>query len=474
LGFFCYSVMATKTGYLIKEGGGIKTWKKRWCVLKNNVIYYSKAMDASSEIGAIRLEKVDPNRVFASNRKLKKYSGLCFEVPTPERTYYLVTSSEKERDEWIEALRSSINERIQSGRRDTYSDEDPASPGEEANVKPIGPDDFELLYLIGKGSFGKVFQVRKKDTGRIYAMKVLNKQHILENKEMEHTKAEKNILQKLIHPFLVNLNYSFQTPERLFFIMDYVNGGELFTHLQREGRFSPERVKFYAAEIILGLEYLHNSGIIYRDLKPENILLNAEGHIRLTDFGISKEGLVADNATTQTLCGTPDYLAPEILTGNPYTKMVDWWSFGCLVYGMTFGIPPFEADNMNLLFNKILYDAIKFPSQPSADDSTKNFILALLERDTNKRLGAPAIKKHGYFRDVDFEAIISLEVSPPFKPGVKGPEDVSMVDPIFLNEKAVLDDGPAAPAPGGKKQPITNDIPSDFDGFTFVQPTSKQ
>jgi len=460
------AAIGSKTGYLTKEGGGIKTWKKRWCVLKNNVIYYSKKMDSSSEIAAIRLEKVDESKVIPTTRKLKKNNSvLCFEVPTPERTYYIVANSEKERDDWIEAIKASVRERNQSGRKETISEVEGDSPS-------ICFEDFELLFCIGKGSFGKVFQVKKKDTGRIYAMKVLNKQHILENKEMEHTRSEKSILQKLIHPFLVNLNYSFQTPERLFFVMDYVNGGELFTHLQRDGRFSPERVKFYAAEIILGLEYLHNSGIIYRDLKPENILLNAEGHIRLTDFGISKEGLEADSATTQTLCGTPDYLAPEILTGNPYTKMVDWWSFGCLIYGMTFGIPPFEADNMNELFTKILYDPIRFPSTPTIDETGKQFVLSLLERDPNKRISTPAIKKHLYFRDTDFEAILSLEVAPPFKPAVRGIDDVGMIDPIFLNEKPTLDDHVPSQPQGGKKV-ISAEEQSAFDGFTFVQPVGK-
>jgi len=169
------------------------------------------------------------------------------------------------------------------------------------------------------------------------------------------------------------------------------------------------------------------------------------------------------------LCGTPDYLAPEILTGNPYTKMVDWWSFGCLVYGMTFGMPPFESDNMNVLFNKILYDPIKFPSSIPIDDNTQKFLLSLLERDTNKRLSTPAIKKHPYFNGLDFEAVVQLEVAPPFKPNVKGPEDVSMVDPIFLNEKPVLEDGPAQPTVGGKKA-LSPEEQSAFDGFTFVQP----
>jgi len=154
-----------------------------------------------------------------------------------------------------------------------------------------------------------VFLVQKKDASTIYAMKVLNKKAIIERQELEHTKAEKNILQKLVHPFLVNLHYAFQTDDKVVFVMDYVNGGELFFHLQRDRKFPEERVRFYIAEIVLGLEYLHANGVLYRDLKPENILLTDEGHICLTDFGISKEGLESDDARTATFCGTPEYLA---------------------------------------------------------------------------------------------------------------------------------------------------------------------
>eukprot|EP01099_Mayorella_cantabrigiensis_P002140 TRINITY_DN1941_c0_g1_i1.p1 TRINITY_DN1941_c0_g1~~TRINITY_DN1941_c0_g1_i1.p1 ORF type:complete len:267 (-),score=38.28 TRINITY_DN1941_c0_g1_i1:491-1291(-) len=196
--------------------------------------------------------------------------------------------------------------------------------------KKIGLNDFELLKVIGKGSFGKVMQVRKKDNGKIYAMKILNKKTIIERQELEHTKAEKNILQKLVHPFLVNLNYSFQTEDKLYFVMDYVNGGELFFHLQKDKKFTEERVRFYCAEIVLGLEYLHASGVLYRDLKPENLLLTDDGHICMTDFGISKEGLQSDNDRTATFCGTPEYLAPEVF-GRKWLwkscRLVELWNF---------------------------------------------------------------------------------------------------------------------------------------------------
>jgi RAC serine/threonine-protein kinase len=168
-------------------------------------------------------------------------------------------------------------------------------------------------------------------------MKVLNKQTILDRNEVAHTQAEKSILMKLDCPFLVHLHFSFQTSDKLYFVMDYVNGGELFFHLQKEKTFDPNRVLFYSAEILLGLEYLHEQGVIYRDLKPENILLTSQGHICMTDFGISKEGLHCKDDRTATFCGTPEYLAPEILEGKGYGKAVDWWSFGTLIYEMMTG-----------------------------------------------------------------------------------------------------------------------------------------
>ena len=172
----------------------------------------------------------------------------------------------------------------------------------------VTQDDFEKLKVIGQGSFGQVLLVKKKGSDIVYAMKILDKKNIMERNEADHAKTEKNVLQKLVHPFLVNLHYSFQTPDKLYFVMDYVNGGELFFHLQKSRTFDEERTRFYCAEICCGLEYLHNSGVLYRDLKPENLLLTGEGHICMTDFGIAKEGLNSEDARTGTFCGTPEYL----------------------------------------------------------------------------------------------------------------------------------------------------------------------
>jgi len=327
-------------------------------------------------------------------------------------------------------------------------------------------EDFDLLHVIGKGSFGKVLHVRKKDNGRIYAMKVLNKKNIIENEELEHTKTEKAILQKLVHPFLVNLSYSFQSKDKLYFIMDYVNGGELFFHLQKDQKFTPDRTKFYAAEICLGIEYLHNSGVIYRDLKPENILLDSDGHIRLTDFGISKEGLLAADDRTATFCGTPEYLAPEVLEGKGYTKAVDWWSFGTLLFEMLTGLPPYYSQDVQQMYYKIMHAKLDIP--PNCDKDTEDLLLKLLERDPNKRITEPKlIKGHPYFKSVDWEKVLDKEVEPPFKPNVKGLEDVSMVDPEFTREKPSVDDA------NDIQGQIPDDLQHQFEGMTYNPDTKK-
>lgn len=208
-------------------------------------------------------------------------------------------------------------------------------PTEKPHAKPT---DFEFLKLIGKGSFGKVLLARHNSEGKIYAVKVLSKKVILKRNEKTHIMCERNVLLKnLNHPFLVGLRYSFQSRDKLYFVLDYVNGGELFFHLQKEKIFTESRAKFYAAEITSALGYLHSCNIIYRDLKPENILLDAEGHVVLTDFGLCKDGL-RERDTTNTFCGTPEYLAPEVLKKESYDRAVDWWCLGAVLYEMIYGL----------------------------------------------------------------------------------------------------------------------------------------
>eukprot|EP00010_Vexillifera_abyssalis_P006942 CAMPEP_0201550296 /NCGR_PEP_ID=MMETSP0173_2-20130828/6675_1 /ASSEMBLY_ACC=CAM_ASM_000268 /TAXON_ID=218659 /ORGANISM="Vexillifera sp., Strain DIVA3 564/2" /LENGTH=393 /DNA_ID=CAMNT_0047960229 /DNA_START=259 /DNA_END=1440 /DNA_ORIENTATION=+ len=331
----------------------------------------------------------------------------------------------------------------------------------------VNKDDFELLTVIGKGSFGKVMQVRKKDDGKIYAMKVLRKEAIIARKQVAHTKAEKSILQKIQHPFIVNLNFAFQTEDKLYMILDYINGGELFFHLKKEGKFSEERVRLYTAEIILALSHLHSFDIVYRDLKPENILIDCEGHICITDFGLSKE--ITSEEGTHTFCGTPEYLAPEVLKGQGHGTAVDWWSLGTLVYEMLTGLPPFYSQNINVMYQKILNGELRFPAYVSAE--AQSLLEGLLIRDPEKRLGANSsddqaadIKSHPFFKGFDWKAIENKEVEPLFKPQVKSQTDTSQIDPVFTTETPV--DSLVEKSAISEANGDTN-----FDGFTFVNDT---
>jgi len=371
----------------------------------------------------------------------------------------MCATSDVDRDGWIEAL-TTAKKSLERQNDTTPCKTNAGSPIEER----ISIKDFDLLNVIGKSSFGKVMQVRKKDNGRIYAMKVLNKQTIIDRGELAHTIAEKNILQKLAHPFLVNLLYAFQTEDKLYFIMDYINGGELSFHLQKEEKFSGNKVQFYCAEIVCGLEYLHACGVIYRDLKPKNILLTYDGHICMTDFGISKEGLVSDDDHTATFCGTPEYLAPEILQGKSYGKAVDWWSFGTLMYEMLTGLPPFYSQDVQDMFNRIMHDKLVFP--PQVSEEARSLLTILLERNPEKRLQNPmAIKAHPYFKGMDWNKVVCKEIDPPFVPDVTGKTDTSQVDMEFLMQTP--------------KITINNDsnlsttLQANFAGFTFVNVSEK-
>ncbi len=266
----------------------------------------------------------------------------------------------------------------------------------ENRQRSLKIEDFDLLKVVGKGSFGKVMQVVKKDTQRIYALKTIRKQHIISRSEVAHTLAERSVLAQINNPFIVPLKFSFQSPEKLYLVLAFVNGGELFHHLQKEQRFDINRSRFYAAELLCALECLHGFGVIYRDLKPENILVDYVGHIALCDFGLCKLDM-KDEDKTNTFCGTPEYLAPELLHGQGYTKAVDWWTLGVLLYEMLTGLPPFYDENTNEMYRKILAEPLHFPGPEIVPPAARDLLTKLLNRDATLRLGsngASEIKVH--------------------------------------------------------------------------------
>jgi serine/threonine protein kinase SCH9 len=371
------------------------------------------------------------------------------------------------------------------------NDSDTGLPGEiyveitfqRTEKRHYGPEDFQILKLIGKGTFGQVYQVRKKDTKRIYAMKVLQKKVIVQKKEVAHTVGERNILVRTAmadSPFIVGLKFSFQTPTDLYLVTDYMSGGELFWHLQKEGRFDEKRAKFYIAELILALQHLHMHDIVYRDLKPENILLDANGHIALCDFGLSKANLTK-NATTNTFCGTTEYLAPEVLLDEAgYTKMVDFWSLGVLVFEMCCGWSPFYAEDTQQMYKNIAFGKVRFPRDTLTTEG-RNFVKGLLNRNPKHRLGATddaeELKRHPFFADIDWEALTKKLITPPFKPKLKDEMDTSNFDPEFtnalMNGASSLNARAAALAAGvATSTPLSPTMQANFKGFTFVDESS--
>ncbi|XP_076868840.1 serine/threonine-protein kinase Sgk2b isoform X2 [Brachyhypopomus gauderio] len=310
-----------------------------------------------------------------------------------------------------------------------------SNKGQQLQSSQASAADFDYMKVIGTGSFGKVFLARHRKNERYYAVKVLQK-HIVLKKEAEGlVKCEHNVLLKTVnHPFLVKLHFSFQTRDRLYLALDYAAGGELFYHLQREHVFMEPRARFYAAEMASALGYLHSLHIVYRDLKPENVLLDAAGHVVLTDFGLCKEGM-AGSTTTRTFCGTPQYLAPEVLRQQDYDRTVDWWGLGAVLHEMLYGLPPFySSDHMEMLSN-ILFQPLAL--KPGVSKAGRDLLKRLLNRDRAKRLGAKhdvaELKRHSFFSSIQWDKLEAKKVPPPFVPSLSGPDDLANINPAFTN-----------------------------------------
>ncbi|KAI0114963.1 Pkinase-domain-containing protein [Daldinia grandis] len=289
--------------------------------------------------------------------------------------------------------------------------------------------DFDLLRTLGTGSFGRVHLVQSKHNQRFYAIKVLKKAQVVKMKQVEHTNDERRMLGEVKHPFLITLWGTFQDPKNLYMVMDFVEGGELFSLLRKSGRFPNPVAKFYAAEVTLALEYLHSRNIIYRDLKPENLLLDRHGHLKITDFGFAKR--VPDK--TWTLCGTPDYLAPEVVSNKGYNKSVDWWSLGILIYEMLCGYTPFwDSGSPMKIYENILRGKVKYP--PYVHPDAQSLLELLITPDLTKRLGnlyggSQDVKTHPWFAEVTWDRLSRKDIDAPYTPPVKaGAGDASQFD----------------------------------------------
>ncbi|XP_043378052.1 ribosomal protein S6 kinase alpha-6 isoform X1 [Chelonia mydas] len=350
---------------------------------------------------------------------------------------------------------------------------------DEGNVKEIpithhvkegcekaDPAQFELLKVLGQGSFGKVFLVRKiigPDAEQLYAMKVLKKAS-LKVRDRVRTKMERDILVEVNHPFIVKLHYAFQTEGKLYLILDFLRGGDVFTRLSKEVMFTEEDVKFYLAELALALDHLHSLGIVYRDLKPENILLDEAGHIKLTDFGLSKES-VDQEKKAYSFCGTVEYMAPEVVNRRGHNQSADWWSFGVLMFEMLTGTLPFQGKDRNETMNMILKAKLGMPQFLSPE--AQSLLRMLFKRNPSNRLGAGSdgveeIKRHPFFSTVDWNKLFRREIQPPFKPASGKPEDTFCFDPEFTAKTPK--DSPGVPPSANAHQL--------FKGFSFVATTA--
>ena len=346
------------------------------------------------------------------------------------------------------------------------------------------PEDFEIVRLIGKGIYGQVYQVRKRDTQRVYAMKVISKKIIVKKKEIARFIGERNILVRATttnSPFITGLKFAFQTPADLYLATDFMDGGELFWHLIKVGRFDEAHTRFYAAELLLALQHLHLHGIIYRDLKPENILLDANGHIALSDFSLSK--MLVLGATTNSFCGNPEYLAPEVLLDETgYTRMVDFWSLGVLMYEMSCGWSPFYSEDTHQIYKNIAFGKVRFP-RDYLTAAGRALIKGLLQRNPRKRLGAThgaeEVKGHAFFSTVDWDTLSKKLTPPPIIPQL-GPvprQDASGFDPEFANAPSNSSSLLAARAAGltsglPNQTPLSPSMQAAFQGFTFVNETT--
>jgi len=303
--------------------------------------------------------------------------------------------------------------------------------GQVANEKPSVEMFFPLLRVLGKGSFGKVVLVRKQagqETGGLFAMKILRKAHLVKRKQIERTKTERKVLAVADHPFIMKLHFAFQTEDKLFLVLDYCPGGELFFHLSRFRRF-PERVaKFYTAELLLAIHHLHSLGIIYRDLKPENVLLDADGHVKLGDFGLAKDNISHACRGANSMCGTAEYMAPEVLSQSGHGFCVDYWALGMLVYEMMTGLPPWYTTDRAKLFQQLKEADLDIPTYFT--DQSASFVSALLERDPRRRMGYKGVEdamKHVFFRRLDWHALFHKRIEPPYRPCVDFQKSVNQL-----------------------------------------------
>ncbi|PAA54572.1 hypothetical protein BOX15_Mlig033704g2 [Macrostomum lignano] len=461
-----------KEGYLMKRGEHIKNWRRRYFILYQDGTFFGYKVKPKTQ-----KEYLQP----LNNFTVKNSKALFMDTPKPftfllrglqgtnivDRMFYVETNAEREA--WVNAIVNVTNMHKSSGECPaTVSTASDAVEPPELPRNKVSLSDFEMLKVLGMGTFGKVVLCREKASSNLFAIKILKKSVLIEKDEVIHTMTENRVLQTCRHPFLTQLKYSFQTEDRLCFVMEYVNGGELYFHLLHDRVFSEERTRFYAAEIVTAIGYLHDMNIVYRDLKLENLLLDEMGHIRIADFGLCKEEMQY-GVMTKTFCGTPEYLAPEILDENDYGRSVDWWGLGVVSYEMMCGRLPFYSRDHEILFELIMNDSVRIPANLSSQ--AQDFLARLLIKEPSRRLGgstldAVDVMRHPFFAGIDWVKLTKKEIPPPWKPEVRDACDTRYIPDEFLREPVQLTP-PAAPGPvsaSGTRWPTDG---PNFEKFSF-------
>uniref|UniRef100_A0A673LUW0 non-specific serine/threonine protein kinase n=1 Tax=Sinocyclocheilus rhinocerous TaxID=307959 RepID=A0A673LUW0_9TELE len=426
--------------FSLRTGEYIKTWRPRYFLLKSDgtfIGYKERPQDVDQLETPLNNFSVAQCQLMKTERpKPNTFIIRCLQWTTViERTFHV--ESPEEREEWTKAIQT-VSDSLQKQEEEMMDASPEHMDMEMFLTKPrlkVTMHDFEYLKLLGKGTFGKVILVKEKATGKYYAMKILKKEVIVA--KVSTNMRNISVLNLILSPVLsAGLKYSFQTHDRLCFVMEY-----LFFHLSRDRVFSEDRARFYGAEIVSALDYLHSErNVVYRDLKLENLMLDKDGHIKITDFGLCKEG-ITDGATMKTFCGTPEYLAPEVLEDNDYGRAVDWWGLGVVMYEMMCGRLPFYNQDHERLFELILMEDIRFPRTLAPD--AKSLLSGLLKKDPQQRLGggpddAKEIMQHKFFTGIVWQDVYEKKLVPPFKPQVSSETDTRYFDEEFTGQTITI------------------------------------
>ncbi|OHT07173.1 AGC family protein kinase [Tritrichomonas foetus] len=414
-----------KSGWLKRKGGVFGMWQKCYCELKQTELYVRKS-DKTQNIDR-RIIITATTTVKLIDHKNEHYIMINSGGNDP---LCLKSKNTDKLGQWFLALRSS-----------TFHN------------SLLSIDSFNIISVIGRGFFGKVMLVEKKDTKELFALKTVHKMRLLQSKKVNTILAERNIMRRCEHPFIVSIKFAFQSATKFYLGLEYIAGGEIFSLMRRHAIFTQHQIQLFVAEIALALNHLHSIGIIYRDLKPENILVGTDGHLKLTDFGLSKDISVVQS--THTFCGTVDFMAPEVIEKKSYSFPVDWWGLGILTYEFFFGRSPFYDDNRNRMFSKISLSEPTFP--PDTKPEISDFIKQLLHKNPQERGNFDKLKNHPFWDGINFDDVLAKKYTPEYIPPIRDPKQVEMFEDEFTQEQAI--DSIATPVLGDN---------TVFKNFTFM------